>query len=234
MVPPPTSRNLARLAKHHFGKIRLASFVVWLSPALWLATEWWNGALGINPLNRLLHVTGSWAMIMLLVTLGVTPARRLSVVASQLLHAHYGKRVSDWNWLIRLRRQMGLFGFFYGCLHLSIYLAFDVGLQVEAVREDVFERPFIFVGFLAFTMLIPLAVTSNQASMRRMGRSWRRLHLLSYPIALLAITHFWLLVKPGNHEPLLYSIALALLIVARVAAWRRGDRSAGIEVNERG
>ena len=133
----PPRRNLAWLAVHHFGAIRCVSFLLWLSPAVWLLGEWLRGALGTNPLNRLLHFSGGWALAALLVTLAVTPARRLSLLLSRAMHARYGKRVSDWNWLIRLRRQFGLFVFFYASLHATIYVAFDAGFDASAVRDDV-------------------------------------------------------------------------------------------------
>jgi len=233
MMAAKPLRNIAWLAKHHFGALRLLSFIAWLCPALWLAAEYFSDSLGINPLNRLLHFSGRWALIMLLVTLAVTPARRLSVLVSQTLHARYGKRISDWNWLIRLRRQFGLFAFFYACLHLAIYAAFDAGFDGATIRDDVRERPFILLGFAAFTLLIPLAATSNQAAIRALGRGWRRLHMVSYLIAILALGHFWLQMKVGQVSPLPYSVVLVLLFAARLAAWRLGDRGVGVEVKER-
>jgi sulfoxide reductase heme-binding subunit YedZ len=229
----PSGFNLAWLATHHPGAVRALSFLLCLAPALWLAAEWLSGSLGVNPLNRLLHFTGRSALIMLTVTLAVTPVRRLSVFISQTAHARYGKRVSDWNWLIRLRRQFGLFTFFYACLHLCVYLAFDAGLDMKAVREDVVERPFIVLGLAAFALLVPLAATSNQAAIRRLGRRWRRLHTLTYVIAVLAIAHFWAHVKVGEMNPLPYTVAMAGLLACRVLAWRRGEGVAGVEVRER-
>lgn len=226
-------RNLAWLARHHFGKVRCASFGLGSMPALWLGVEWLTNSLGINPLNRLLHFTGSWALILLTVTLSVTPARRLSVWVSQSLHARFGKRVSDWNWLIKLRRQLGLFAFFYACLHLAGYVAFDAGLDLRSLRDDALERPFIFLGFAAFVLLVPLAATSNQAAMRALGGNWRRLHWLSYVIVILVMTHFWMQVKVGESRPMPYSLFLAMLLALRLTAWRLGDRSAGVEAKER-
>jgi len=226
-------RNLAWWAKQHFGALRVVSFLLWLSPAAWLGVECLTDTLGANPLNRLLHVSGRWAVVMLLITLAVTPLRRLSVAVSQAVHARYGKRISDWNWLIRLRRQFGLFAFFYAGLHLAIYLAFDVGLDATALRDDFFERPFIAVGALAFLLLVPLAATSNQASIRALGRCWRRLHWLSYPIAVLALVHFWMQMKVGQAAPWPDTVLLVLLLGARLRAWLRGDRSGAAEVKER-
>jgi sulfoxide reductase heme-binding subunit YedZ len=227
------TRNLAWLAKHHFGKLRALSFVLCLSPALWLGAEHLSGALGVNPLNRLLHFTGSWALTLLAVTLSVTPLRRFSMKLSQTVHARYGKRISDWNWLIRLRRQFGLFTFFYACLHVAVYVTFDAGLDFEALRDDVLQRPFIVIGLGAFLLLVPLAATSNQAAMRSLGGHWRRLHTLTYAIAVLALWHYWAHVKVGNWSPVPYSIVVGLLLAFRVVAWRMGDRSASAEVKER-
>ena len=226
-------RNLAWMAKHHFGKLRVASFVLCLSPALWLGGEWLSGSLGVNPLNRLLHFTGRWALIMALISLTVTPARRFSVMLAQVVHARYGKRLSDWNWLIRLRRQIGLFTFFYACLHAAIYLVFDAGFDATSLRDDMQERPFMLLGVVAFALLVPLAATSNQAAMRALGRGWRRLHTLSYLIAILALTHFWLQMKVGQIVPLPYGVVLVLLLGARGLAWRRGDRAAASELKDR-
>lgn len=225
--------SLAWLARHHFGKVRTASFVVCACPALWLFGEWWADALGINPLNRLLHFTGRWALIMLTVTLAVTSVRRLSVHLSQAVHARYGKRLADWNWLIRLRRQFGLFTFFYACLHLAVYVAFDVGLDLRSIRDDALERPFVFVGFAAFALLVPLAATSNHAAMRALGKAWRRLHMLSYLVAILGIVHFWLQAKVGDTRAMPYTFVLAVLLVSRLRGRWLGERGFGGEVEER-
>ena len=229
----PPRQNLAWLAKHHFGRLRWASFVLCLSPTLWLAGEWWYHALGINPLNRLLHFTGIWSTVMLTITLSVTPVRRLSIKVSQLFHAHYGKRLSDWNWLIRLRRQFGLFTFFYACLHLAGYVAFDAGPSFRAIRDDVLERPFILVGFASFALLIPLAVTSTQSAMRALGGLWRRLHSLTYLIAILAVAHVWAQAKVGDFGYLAYVAALGLLLSVRLSGWFRGERGTDAETRER-
>jgi methionine sulfoxide reductase heme-binding subunit len=229
----PPALNVAWLAKHHFGVVRLVCFVTCLGPALWLCGEWLGNHLGINPLNRLLHFTGLWSLIMLTVTLAVSPVRRVSVWVSRTVHARYGKRVSDWNWLIRLRRQLGLFTFFYACLHLAIYVVFDAGFDGSSVLEDLRERPFIAIGFTAYVLLIPLAATSNRFAMKALGRLWRRLHLLSYLIGMLAITHFWLMAKVGDAKALPYSFVLALLLAVRLRAWWLGDRDAGVEEKER-
>jgi sulfoxide reductase heme-binding subunit YedZ len=224
-------RNLAWFATQHFVLVRRLSFLACLTPALWLSGEWLTRTLGVNPLNRLLHFTGRCAMVMLLITLSITPVRRFSMKLSQLVRARFGKRVSDWNWLIRLRRQLGLFTFFYACLHMACYAVLDAGLDLASIRDDILERPFIVAGFCAYILLVPLAATSNQASMRALGRNWQRLHTLSYLIAVLALTHFWMQMKLGHATPVPDSVVLTVLLAARFYAWRMGDRSRSVEVH---
>lgn len=226
-------RNFAWWAKQHFNAIWWTTFVACAAPACWLAAAWMNGSLGVNPLNRLQAFTGRWAVTMLLISLAITPARRLSMKISQAMLARYGKRVSDWNWLIRLRRQLGLFAFFYASLHVGVYLGLDVGLDGQAIVGDLQDRPSLLIGLLAFALLIPLAATSNQLSIRMLGRGWRRLHMASYSIAVLAITHDWLQMKVGRFDPWPYTLALVVLLAARAVAWRRGDRGPGVEEKER-
>ena len=141
--------------------------------------------------------------------------------------------MSDWNWLIRLRRQFGLFTFFYACLHLAVYVGLDAGPDWAAVRDDIRERPFIALGFMAFTLLAPLAATSNHAAMKWLGGAWKSLHSLSYAIAVLAIVHFWLQAKVGQLSSWPYALALGLLLALRVRSWLRGERTVGAEVRER-
>lgn len=227
------AHNLAWLARHHFSRLRAAVFVCCLCPALWLSAEWASGSLGANPLNRLLHATGGWALSLLLVTLMVTPARRLSIVVAQAMQVRFGRRVSDWNRLIRLRRMLGLFAFFYAAAHAAIYLGFDAALDAGNVRADLQERPFMLLGMGAFVVLVPLAATSNKASMRTMGRWWRRLHLSTYLAVLLALAHVWMQLKVGQPPPARNSALLLLMLLARGLAWTRGDRGAGVEAKER-
>ncbi len=229
----PPERTLAWLVKHHFGWIRTGCFVLGLAPALWLACETLSGSLGINPLDRLLRFTGRWALILLLVTLAVSPARRLSIAWSRHLSARWGRRVSDWNWLIRLRRQLGLFAFFYAALHLSLYLTLDSGFDAANLIADFIERPFMLVGLVAFVLMLPLAASSNQAAIRRLGRQWQRLHRLTYVIAVAAAVHFWLQMKADDVRPLPDSIVLAVLLASRALAWRRGERGPAQEAPER-
>ena len=137
--------------------------LVWtgsLVPAGWLAMEYVRDGLGVNPIERLTHVTGMTALVLLLVTLAVTPLRRLT----------------GWNPLIRLRRPLGLFAYAYAGLHFGIWMVLDLGLRLDWVWEDIVERPYITVGFTAFVLMIPLAVTSTKGWIRRLGKRWQLLH----------------------------------------------------------
>lgn len=162
--------------------------------------------LGANPVEALTHATGDWALRFLLITLAINPLRR----------------VSGWGDLVRLRRMLGLYAFFYACLHVVIYAGLDRGLQWERIWDDVLKRPYITVGFSVFVMLIPLALTSTNGMMRRLGgRRWRRLHRLVYPAAVGAVLHFLWLVKADLREPLIYFALLLLLFTARLLPWWR-------------
>lgn len=126
-----------------------------------------------------------------------------------------------------------MFAFFYAGLHLAVDLFLDVGLEGQALRADLLERPFVAFGMTAFLLLLPLAATSNRTAIRRLGAHWRRLHMLCYAIAVLALVHFWWQVKAGHDKPWSYVLVLALLLAARLLAWCLGDRHAGAEVTER-
>ena len=159
-----------------------------------------GGGLGANPIEFITHSTGTWTLVGLLVTLSVTPLRQLTGRAD----------------LIRYRRMLGLFTFFYACLHFVTYIWLDQFFDPAAIAKDVIKRPFITVGFTAFLLLIPLAVTSTHAMMRRLGRRWQQLHRLIYLIALLGVIHYLWLVKKDLTEPLIYGAVLTLLLVVRL------------------
>lgn len=182
---------------------RAAAWALGLYPALWLAWAVSQGRLGPNPVEALEHHTGLWALRLLLATLAMTPLRRLSGRAEP----------------IRIRRLLGLWAFAWVCLHFALYLTFDLQGSLAGLGRDLLERRYLTLGFAAWLLLLPLAVTSTQAWQRRLGRRWQRLHRLIYPAALLAALHFLWLVKSDLREPLLYLGLLLVLLAAR--RWRR-------------
>jgi sulfoxide reductase heme-binding subunit YedZ len=164
--------------------------------------------LGANPVEAVLHRTGDWALRLLLATLAVTPLRRLT----------------GWQWLLSFRRLLGLTAFAYALLHGLTYLVLDRGLLWEEVVADVLERPYVTVGLTALLLMVPLAVTSTRAMMRRLGRRWQSLHRLVYAIAALAVLHFLWSSKLDRVEPLVYAGLLAALLLLRAPAVLRSRR----------
>ena len=162
-----------------------------------------TGRLGANPVEEILDRFGNWALRLIMITLAVTPLRRLT----------------GWNWLSRFRRMLGLFTFFYVLMHFLTWLILDQGLLLSAILEDLTERPFITIGFAALLMLAALAATSTDAMRRRLGRRWQTLHNATYVIAILGVWHYWWQVKQDITEPLVYAVILSVLLGARVA-WR--------------
>ena len=175
-------------------------FLLCLVPLGLMAWGLYSGGYQPNPVEALLHATGDWTLRLLLITLAVTPIRRLT----------------GWRRPVLWRRMLGLFSFFYAALHFTIWLVLDRELLWGQVLEDLVKRPFITVGFAAFVILLALAVTSNNWSMRRLGAGWKRLHRLAYLAALLGVLHYWWLVKADVREPLLYLAVFGLLMVLRL------------------
>ena len=171
-------------------------FMVCLVPFIALVIGAVNNTLGANPVEIMTHETGEWTLRLLIVTLAITPLRRLS-----------GK-----SWLIKLRRMLGLYTFFYACLHFITYIWLDQYFDWMEIIRDIPKRPFITVGFAAFVLLIPLAVTSNNKMMRRLKKNWIKLHKLVYVIAVLGVLHFLWLVKADTLEPLIYASILLILL----------------------
>ena len=182
--------------------------VLWLSalaPGGWLVRGLYSGALGANPVEPLTHVTGMTTLVLLLVTLAVSPLRMLS----------------GWNPMIRLRRPLGLFAFFYACLHFLIWFVFYNLVNLQYMLEDVAERPYITVGFSAFVILIPMAVTSTKGWIRRLGKRWSTLHRGIYFAAMLGVVHYYWLVKADTRLPLLLGMCLLVLLGLRAPALAR-------------
>lgn len=182
-----------------FNKILL--FINALVPLAVLAFDAANGDIGANPVEFFLRTTGVLTLVFLLVTLAVTPLRKM-----------FG-----WNELTKLRRMLGLYAFFYGFLHLITYSIFDKSLNIPAIISDVWQRPFIAVGMIAFFLLIPLAVTSTNGMIKRLGgKNWAKLHKLSYLIAILGVIHFWLIVKSDLRYPVFFVFILFILLSYRI------------------
>lgn len=209
MLPTPLNRSLMTLQSprllQRLGKPLV--FSTCLLPLTWLIWLAWSDQLGTNPVEALSHRTGDWSLRFLLLTLAVTPVRRLT----------------GWNGLQRFRRMLGLFAFFYVSLHFGVYLIFDQFFDLSAILADVVKRPYITVGFAAFVLLIPLAATSTNRMIKRLGRNWQRLHRLVYLIAILGVLHYLWLVKADLREPLIYAGVLAVLLGYRVWWWMRGS-----------
>jgi sulfoxide reductase heme-binding subunit YedZ len=191
--------------------IKAAIFVLALLPLARMVYLTVTGQL-VEPLEFITRGTGDWVLYFLCITLAVTPLRRLL----------------KWNWLVRLRRMLGLFAFFYAFAHFMTFLWFDHFFDVAEMWKDVLKRPFITVGFIAFVLLVPLAVTSTNGMVKRLGgKRWQWLHRLVYLIAPLGIVHFWWM-KAGKHnftQPILFGLIVALLLGMRVV-WSR-SKAAG-------
>ncbi|MEM7280872.1 MAG: protein-methionine-sulfoxide reductase heme-binding subunit MsrQ [Pseudomonadota bacterium] len=187
-------------SKLQLRSLKAGAFLLCLWPAANLTWALFNNKLGANPVEELLRENGIWALNFLLITLAVTPVRRLTGLT----------------WLVRFRRMLGLFAFFYALLHFAIYVSLDLQFDFPNLAEDIIERPYITIGFAAVLLLFPLAITSTNSMMRRLGRRWLTLHTLIYPIAILGVWHYWWLVKKDITEPVIYALVLCLLLGSRL------------------
>ncbi len=179
---------------------KVTVFSICMMPFVWMVWQAMNQLLGSNPVEELLYQSGGWAIRFILIVLAVTPLRKLT----------------GWTVLLRFRRMLGLFVFFYASSHFLVYFLLDLGMDFSFVVEDIIERPYITIGFTALVLLVPLAVTSTKGMMRRMGRNWKRLHKLVYLIGVLAVVHYIWLVKADLLEPMIYaSILLTLFAIRR-------------------
>ncbi len=195
-----------RLSTDKMKDIKFAKLVVFINSLVPLAMLLWDGArnqLGANPLEFITHVTGTLTLVFLLISLAVTPLRKLLGLP----------------WMVQLRRMTGLYAFFYGSLHLLTYVWFDKVFDVRAVITDTFQRPFIAFGMVAFFLMVPLAITSTNRMVKRLGgKRWNRLHRLVYVAAVAGVIHYWMLVKADVRVPLLFAITLGLLLGYRLLA----------------
>ncbi|MGZ8188772.1 MAG: sulfite oxidase heme-binding subunit YedZ [Methylosarcina sp.] len=193
---PNKSLNRKKLAG-----LKNAVFFLSLMPLINLAAGALLDGLGANPIERITRSTGYWTLSFLMITLAITPLRRLL----------------GWNWPMRMRRMIALFAFFYGTLHFLTYLVLDQFFDLSAILADIVKRPYITVGFPAYVLMIPLALTSTDRMIRRLGgKRWRLLHRLVYLIAVGGVVHYWWLVKKDISDPLMFAVILGLLFGIRL------------------
>lgn len=197
---------MGRSSQHLQNGFRLLVFIAALLPLAALIAQAVLGKLGANPVERLTHETGEWALRFIWLTLLMRPLKQWS-------------GSSIW---IKLRRMLGLYGFFYACLHFLIWSLADHQFDLNSMWRDVYERPYITVGFSALVLLLPLALTSTKAMIRRLGKNWKRLHQLIYAIAILVILHYLWLTKADYLEPAIYGFILALMLIWRLPLVQRG------------
>jgi sulfoxide reductase heme-binding subunit YedZ len=183
--------------------LKIFIFLAALVPLESLVWKFFHDGLGANPIEVITHTTGDWTLILILTTLSITPLRKLT--------KQY--------WLIGVRRMIGLFAFFYGCLHFTTYIWLDKFFDVHEIIKDVYKRPFITAGFTAFVLMIPLALTSTKGWIRKLGKNWQRLHRLIYVTAIAAVIHYIWLVKADLRKPLQYAFVLAVLLSYRIVVW---------------
>jgi sulfoxide reductase heme-binding subunit YedZ len=180
---------------------KLVTFINCSVPLTLLAWDAYHHRLGANPLEFVTHTTGTLTLVFLTLSLAVTPLRKILGLP----------------WLVQLRRMLGLYAFFYGCLHLLCYVLFDKAFKPGAIAQDTLKRPFIFLGMLAFLVMVPLAVTSTNKMVKRLGgQRWNKLHKLAYLAAIAGVLHYYLLVKADTRIPLAFGIVLAGLLGYRV------------------
>jgi len=204
------NRKLKRLSMPWLKLFKPLVFLLCLYPLGFLVFGAFNNLLGANPVEAMTRTTGDWTLYFLLITLTVTPLRKLS----------------GWSWLLRYRRMLGLFAFFYGCMHFLTYVWFDQFFDLGDIVADIIKRPFITVGFICLLALLPLAVTSTNKMMRRLGRNWKRLHQLIYPIAGLGVLHYFMMVKADYKQPLIIGLILAGLLGYRLLLRYAGSKKA--------
>ncbi|HQR51064.1 MAG TPA: protein-methionine-sulfoxide reductase heme-binding subunit MsrQ [Methylophilaceae bacterium] len=198
----PASLQLAAVKR-----VKAVLFVIALLPLARLLVLGFADQLGANPIEFVIRSNGTWALSFVLITLAVTPLRRLAGAG----------------WLAGLRRMLGLYAFFYACLHVLSYIWLDQWFDWAAIGKDIVKHPFILAGFTAFLLLVPLAVTSTDAMLRRLGKRWKKLHQTLYLIAPIAVLHYFWLVKKDITQPVIYALLLALLLGLRLL-WKVLER----------
>ena len=195
--------------------LKVVLFALCLLPVTLLALELFGVgglSLGANPIEELIHRLGKWGLRLLLITLAVTPLRKLT----------------GWNGMLRFRRMLGLFAFFDVLLHFMTYAGLDQRFDLAVSSEDIAERPYITIGMIALLLVLPLALTSTNGMMRRLGKRWQKLHRLVYVIAILGVWHFYWQVKLDTLEALIYAGILAVLLGFRLVVWRSRTRRGAV------
>lgn len=180
---------------------KIVIFINSLVPLALMAWDWYHGQLGANPVEFLTRTTGMLTLVFLLISLAVTPLRKITSV----------------QWLIQFRRMLGLYAFFYGFLHLTTYIWFDRSFNIKSTIADIYARPFIAIGMFSFFLLVPLAITSTKGWIKRLGgKRWARLHKLVYVAAIGGVIHFWMLVKSDTRLPIRFAFLLVVLLGSRL------------------
>jgi methionine sulfoxide reductase heme-binding subunit len=195
------------------GSAKAIVFAICLAPFLWLAFRAWSGRLSVNPIEDITLTTGIWALRFLVISLAVTPVRRLT----------------GWNRLVQYRRMLGLFAFFYATLHVATYVVLDLFFAWNLIFADILKRPFITAGMVAFVTMVPLALTSTRGWIRRLGRRWQLLHRLVYLSAIAAAVHYLWKVKVVIGSPVYYAAIVAALLLFRVAWTMRASRRSALQ-----
>ncbi|MDO9269969.1 MAG: protein-methionine-sulfoxide reductase heme-binding subunit MsrQ [Methylobacter sp.] len=191
--------------KKGWAAIKVIIFLLSLLPFLLLTNDAFNDRLGANPVEALHFGFGDWALRFLCISLALTPI----------------KTITGQSWPMRFRRMMGLYAFFYASLHLLVFIVLDLSLSWEAFKDEVPKSPYILMGLLTYSLLLPLAVTSIKRMQKRLGRSWIKLHKLVYVAGITALVHYFWLVKSDYTEPLIYAGVIASLLVVRIVAYFR-------------
>jgi sulfoxide reductase heme-binding subunit YedZ len=204
--PAPISKAPSRRTpKRGWLYIKILVWCLALAPVGLLLFDALTGQLQAEPVKDITHRTGWWALTLLLATLAITPIRY----------------ITGWKQIVKLRRPVGLFAFFYATLHVLTYFGLDQFFAFDYILEDIVDRPYITVGFTAWVLLIPLTITSTKGWIRKLGKNWQRLHRLVYVVAILGVLHFLWLVKADVREPLIFGAVLAVLLVFRFGWVRR-------------
>lgn len=184
---------------------RLFIFSICLLPFLLTVYGAFTGQLGVNPVETIIRNMGDWALYFLFITLAATPVYKLF----------------KWPVLLRYRRMLGLYCFFYACVHFLSYVWFEQFFNLSEILADIIKRPFISMGFISLLLLLPLAVTSNRYMMRRLGKNWSRLHKLIYPISVLLLIHYFWMIKADYQQPLIFTLVLILLLGFRLLIYQK-------------